>query len=208
MKHWILFGAAILSPILSQGQGTVSLLENSPFLPPAKAGEGDAEETVPPSLALLQLRGITSLDGEYIFSIYNSSTKLSKWIRQGVQEDGLTIRTYNPVTNTVMIHSQSENIFHQLQLNQYAQPTGASAPKPTTTPARTPQPTTATSSGTVSPANRTVDPSRPSRRNLEILRERRQALADQLRQQSNPGSGPSNNSQVRDTSRPANAQRR
>ncbi len=208
MKHWILFWTMVLGPLLSQGQGTVSLLENSPFLPPAKAEEGNADETGPPSLALLQLRGITSIDGEYIFSIFDPSTRQSKWIRQGGQEDGLTIRGYDPDGNTVIIHSQTENLSHQLQLNEYAQP---SAPKAATTPARTTQPPTVsrdTSAGTASRANRTVDTSRPSRRNLEILRERRQALADQLRQQSTPGSGSSNNSQGRGASRPSNASNR
>lgn len=192
MRNWILFWATILAPILSLGQGTVSLLENSPFLPPAKTREGNEKETASPSLTLLQLRGITSLEGEYIFSIYNPTTRQSKWIKQGVQEEGLTIRSYNPVANTVMIHSQFENLSHQVRLNEYAQPTAASAPKATTTPVGTTQSTTATSSGSAPRSTRTVDTSMPSRRNLEILRERRQALADQLRQQSNPGSGPSN----------------
>lgn len=192
MRNWILFWAMISGPIASQGQGTVSLLENSPFLPPAKTREGNEKETPSPSLTLLQLRGITSLGGEYLFSIYNPTTKQSKWIRQGVQEEGLTIRSFNPVGNTVMIHSQFENLSHQVRLNEYAQPTSVSAPKATTTPAGTTQSTTAASSGPASQATRTVDTSMPSRRNLEILRERRQALADQLRQQSNPGSGPSN----------------
>lgn len=208
MRNWILFWATILAPILSLGQGTVSLLENSPFLPPAKAEEGNGKETPSPSLTLLQLRGITSLGGEYIFSIYNPTTKQSKWIQQGVQEEGLTIRSYNPLTNTVMVHSQFENLFHQLSLNEYAKPTPVSAPKVTTAPAQTTQPTTAASSGSASRSSRTVDTSMPSRRNLEILRERRQALADQLRQQSNPGSGPSNNSQGRGTGQSSNAQRR
>ncbi|MBC9867267.1 MAG: hypothetical protein F7O42_05195 [Opitutae bacterium] len=195
MKHWILFWTTVLGPLLTQGQGTVSLLENSPFLPPARAEEGNADEKPPPYLTLLQLRGITSLGGEYIFSIYNPSTKQSKWIRQGVQEEGLTIRSYNPIGNTVMIHSQFENLSHQVRLNEYAQPTAASVPKVAPTPPSATQPTTATtatSAETASQANRTVDTSRPSRRNLEILRERRQALADQLRQQSTPGSRSSN----------------
>ena len=208
MRNWILFWAIFLGPIISQGQGTVSLLENSPFLPPDKAGEGSEEETIPPSLALLQLRGITSLDGEYLFSIYNPTTRQSKWIKQGVQEEGLTIRSYNPVANTVMVHSQFENLSHQVRLNKYAQPTAASTPKATTTPVGTTQSTTAASSGSASRSTRTVDTSMPSRRNLEILRERRQALADQLRQQSNPGSGRSNNSQGRGPGQSSNAQRR
>ena len=195
MRHWILFWTTVLGPLLIQGQGTVSLLENSPFLPPAKEGDGNEDKTEDTPLALLQLRGITSLDGEYIFSIFDPSTRQSKWIRQGVQVDGLTIRGYDPYGNTVIIHSQPVNLSRQLQLNEYAQPSAASVPKAATTPPRTTQPptaTTSTSAGTASQANRTVDTSRPSRRNLEILRERRQALADQLRQQSTPGSRSSN----------------
>lgn len=202
----MLFWSMILAPILSQGQGTGTLLENSPFLPPAKANGGNADEAGGASLALLQLRGITSIEGEYIFSIYNPSTKQSKWIKQGVEEEGMTIRSYNPVGNTVMIHSESEDDYFQLRLNEYAQPTPGSAPKATIT-----QPTTATratSGGTTSRENRTVDTNRPSRRNLEILRERREALANQLRQQSNSGSTPANSSQGRGTDRPSNPSRR
>ena len=168
MRHWILFWTTVLGPLLIQGQGTVSLLENSPFLPPAKEGDGNEDETEDTPLALLQLRGITSLDGEYIFSIFDPSTRQSKWIRQGVQVDGLTIRGYDPYGNTVIIHSQPVNLSRQLQLNEYAQPSAASVPKAATTPPRTTQPTTSTSAGTASQANRTVDTSRPSRRNLEI----------------------------------------
>ncbi len=211
MKHWIVFWTTVLVPLLSQGQGTVSLLENSPFLPPVKPGAGNADESETTSLALLQLRGITSIGGEYIFSIYDPSTRQSKWIGQGVQEDGLIIRDYNPDGNTVIIHSEPDNLSHQLQLNEYAKPTAASAPKAPTTPTGTTQPTTpasTTSGGTASRATRTVDTSRPSRRNLEILRERRQALADQLRQQSTPGSGSSNSSQGRGTSQPSNRSNR
>ncbi len=213
MRYWILFWAMISGPILSLGQGTVSLLENSPFLPPATAdgGNGSGNEEGDSPLALLQLRGITSIEGEYIFSIFDPSTRQSKWIRQGEQADGLTIRSYNPVANTVMIHSQSEDLSRQLELNVSAAPSPITVPTAAATPAGATQPTTGPrdTSAAAARASRTVNPSMPSRRNLEILRERRQALADQLRQQSNPGSAPSNNSsQGRGTGRSSNPQRR
>ena len=211
MRYWILFWAMISGPIASQGQGTVSLLENSPFLPPAKADGGNAEEAGDSPLALLQLRGITSIEGEYIFSIFDPSTRQSKWIGQGEQADGLTINSYDPIGNTVIIHSLSENLSRQLELNVSAAPSPISVPTAAATPAGTTQPATGprdTSAAAAARASRTVNPSMPSRRNLEILRERRQALADQLRQQSNPGSAPSNNSQERGTGRSSNAQRR
>ena len=208
MRNWILLWATVMGPLLLQGQGTVSLLENSPFLPPAKAagGNGNNDGMGDSPLALLQFRGITSIEGEYIFSIFDPSTRQSKWLPHGVQVEGLTISDFDLDNNTVVLHSQSDNQSRQLDLNVSATPT--SVPGGAPTPNRTTNVPRNTSSTAAAQANRTIDSSRPSRRNVEILRQRREALADQLRQRTNSGATPSNSSQRGGTNRPSNSSRR
>ncbi len=207
MKRFLFISIALLSYISALAQSSISLLENSPFLPPAKANQagGNAGETGPSSLTHLQLRGITSIDGEYIFSIYNTQSRQSKWIKQGEEEEGLTIKSYDPEDNEVVIHSESENLSRQLQLNNYSAPVPVKASTtPRTLPSST-QPRTTTTSRNLPRTPETIQ--RPSRRNLETLRARRQALADQLRRQQQPASKPPNNSQG-SASKPENAPKR
>ena len=176
-------------------QEKVPLLENWPFSPPGTASSSQSsQDEGPASLASLQLRGITSLDGEYIFSIYNPETRESKWIPQGQEEDGLVIRSYDVARNTVVIHSESENLSRQMQMNDYAAPTGIRAVPQVRRPAS--QPSTSgtanqttssavTPTGTLTRTQQTVQ--RPTRRNLETLRARRAELAEKLRKQPKPG---------------------
>jgi hypothetical protein len=94
---------------LSQAQTGVPLLDNWPFAPPGSAQSATtAAPEGPASLAKLQLRGITSVDGEYIFSVYNPDTRESKWLPQGVELDGLVIKSYDSKKNSVVIHSEAE----------------------------------------------------------------------------------------------------
>jgi len=181
-----------MSGHLVWAQNSVSLLENSPFMPPgtANAGNNKADEG-PVSLAKLQLRGITSIDGEYIFSVYNPDTRESKWLPKGASMDGLIIKSYDPEGNSVVIHSESENLSRQLAMNEYsaskalrAVPNQAARaavlPKAPTSSARPVSPT-----GTLTRTQQSVQ--RPTRRNLETLRARREELAEKLRKQ--PSSG-------------------
>lgn len=167
-------------------QAQVSLLENSPFLPPGKEAGGAASETGPASLAKLQLRGITSIDGQYIFSVYNPETRESKWISQGQAEDGLIIRSYDPENNSVVIHSESEGLSRQMEMNDYAAPVALKAPpQPSPQPVTRAAPTPVSPTGTLSRAQESIQ--RPTRRNLETLRARRAELAEKLRNQPRPG---------------------
>ncbi|MCB1123853.1 MAG: hypothetical protein KJT03_20025, partial [Verrucomicrobiae bacterium] len=123
----------------------------------------------------------------------NPDTRDSKWITQGQTEEGLTIKSYDPERNTVVIHSESENISRQMEMNDYAAPTAlrpAPQPvRPTTTPTPMPQPQASTQA--VSPTGTLVrtqqEIQRPTRRNLEALRDRRAELAEKLRKQPKPG---------------------
>lgn len=183
-------------------QSGISLLDNSPFMPPGKANTGvGSEEQGPASLAKLQLRGITSINGEYIFSVYNPDTRESKWIAQGIEEDGLIIESFDIDDNSVVIHSESENLSRQMEMNDYAAPTGLRAPpeRPAVTSVR-PQPAVQQAPGVpaVSSGNSLVRTQeaiqRPTLRNLETLRARRAELADKLRKQPQPTNSNNNGS--------------
>ncbi|MDA0348601.1 MAG: hypothetical protein O3C43_02615 [Verrucomicrobia bacterium] len=191
MKPLVLIFPLSLFCSLLPGQNNVSLLEKSPFMPPGKAASANANEVVgPASLAKLQLRGITSIDGEYIFSVYNPDTRESMWLSKDIEEEGLVVKSYDPDGNTVVIHSESENLSRQMKMNDYAASTVLRAP-PTVT-RQAPPPSMLQAPGT--PAVRPTIPTsslsatqqaieRPTRRNLETLRARREELADKLRKQ-------------------------
>ena len=172
-------------------QPSVSLLENSPFAPPGRANSSSTNaDAGPASLAKLQLRGITSIDGEYIFSVYNPDTRESKWIPQGESQDGLMIKSFNPEGNSVVIHSESENLSRQLKMNEYSASTALRAIQTPARPSAQPARTSITSrpvspTGTLTRTQQTIQ--RPTRRNLETLRERRAELAEKLRKQPKPG---------------------
>ena len=179
---------------ISQAQTSTSLLENWPFSPPGTTQSStNSAEDGPPSLVKLQLRGITSLGGEYIFSVYNPDTRESKWLSQGVEQDGLIIQSYDSNRNTVVIHSPTDNQSRQMQMNDYSAPTGIRAMPQS--PSRTPAPSTGTANrttpqavsptGTLTRTQQSVQ--RPTRRNLETLRARRAELAEKLRKQPKPG---------------------
>ncbi|QXD23719.1 hypothetical protein F7C95_17625 [Opitutia bacterium ISCC 51] len=176
----------------SDAQTGIPLLDNWPFAPPGSSqSTTTAAPEGPASLAKLQLRGITSVDGEYIFSVYNPYTRESKWLPQGVELDGLVIKSYDSKKNSVVIHSEAENLSRQMQMNDYSAPTGIrAAPRPATqasssgTANRT-TPQAVSPTGTLSRTQQTVQ--RPTRRNLETLRARRAELAEKLRKQPKPG---------------------
>lgn len=177
----------------SQAQTGVPLLENWPFVPPgsAQTAEITAPEG-PASLAKLQLRGITSVDGEYIFSVYNPDTRESKWLPEGAALDGLVIKSFDPNKNSVVIHSEAENLSRQMQMNDYSAPSGIRATPPRPAPqasssgtANNSTPRTVSPTGTLTRTQQTVQ--RPTRRNLETLRARRAELAEKLRKQPKPG---------------------
>jgi len=206
MRHILVFWALLFPCYAVFGQTGISLIDQSPFLPPSRAQSGGSatEENKNTKLARLQLRGITSIDGEYIFSVYNPDTREGKWIPQGVEEDGLLIRSYDADSNSVIIFSESENLSRQLQVNDYAKP----SPIQTATNLRSSRPTSrqqqqapgtsaARTNGILTRTAQAVQ--RPTRRNLETLRARRAELAEKLRKQSEPigGSGP-NQSAKRD----------
>ena len=195
MKILNLLMVVVVGSSLSAQTGR-SLLENSPFLPPGKAAGGSSQEELgPASLAKLQLRGITSIDGEYIFSIYDPDTRDSKWMAEGVEEDGLLIKSFDLDGNTVVIHSESEDLSRQMKMNDYSAPSSIRpiTPRATTTaqPARPQAPGTpsVTSSSSSSLVNTQQQIQRPTRRNLETLRARRAELAEKLRKQPKPSDG-------------------
>ena len=194
MNRNLIFSLSLVCCNFLSAQNNISLLENSPFMPPGRANAANkAAEEGPASLAKLQLRGITSIDGEYIFSVYNPDTRESKWVSQGVEEDGIMIKSYDLKSNSVVIHSEAEDLSRQLQMNDYSASAGL---RPTPNQVRRP-PTTPQAPGTPAVNNTTTSLSRtqqavqrPTRRNLETLRARRAELAEKLRKQPTPTNKP------------------
>ncbi len=178
-------------------QTGISLIDQSPFLPPniAQSGGTSTEENKNTKLARLQLRGITSIDGEFIFSVYNPDTRESKWISEGIEEDGILIRSYDANSNSVIIFSESENLSRQLQVNDYAKSSPIRTAAAMTTSRPTPQaPGTPAVRSTRSLTRAPQAIQRPTRRNLETLKQRRAELAERLREKSQQTDG-SNQSQ-------------
>jgi len=137
-------------------------------------------------LARLELRGITSIDGEFIFSVFNPDTKESKWMIQGVPDGGIQIRSFDLEANSVVIHSESEDLSRELQMNDYAAPTAINLASTSSSANKQPQavqPETPT--GTLTRTQQAIK--RPTRRNLQALRERRAQLAEKLRKQPRTG---------------------
>lgn len=159
--------------------GLPSFIENSPFMPPAGPnGKTVGGNVGPASLSSLQMRGITKMKGEFVFSIYDPSTQKSKWRVLGQEKDGLIVRSFDESKKTIVIHSVEDNLSRQLEM--YRKPRtggGGQARALTSNGSRSPA-TSRPSGSTITRSNR----QRPTQRNLETLRKRRQALAEKLRQ--------------------------
>jgi len=159
----------------------VSLLDNSPFLPPPEPGAGTGDEgPVSQSLNQLEFRGVTALDGQYIFSIYNKQTRESRWMSEGLEEDGLVIRSWDANKMSIIIYSSTEDIAREIPILDFS--FASESPVATTNLNQAPDPIHATPSNDPNKQERpTRDNLRPTRRNLETLRQRRQELAERLK---------------------------
>ncbi len=175
-----LLSIVIVSVFIGQlAYGLPSFIENSPFLPPAVATAIDQGNDGPPSLSQLQMRGITKMKGEFVFSIYDPKTNKSKWRVLGQEKDGLIVRSYDEGKKTIVIHSVEENLSREMQMNAYTSPSPGGATQTrelTSNGGRVPS--TRATGDTITRSNR----QRPTQRNLETLRKRRKALAEKLRQ--------------------------
>lgn len=178
--------AAILTGLTTSLSAQMSLLENSPFVPPKQGGaEAGEAASASQSLSQLEFRGMTAVGGDYIFSIYNRQTRESRWLSEGVEEDGLLIRSWDANKMSIVIYSVAEDMAREIpildfSLESESPVTASNVGNPSAPP---PPPNAVTPSGDPNDGGRPARPDmRPTRRNLETLRQRRQELADRLKQ--------------------------
>jgi len=153
-----------------------SLLTNSPFGPRAAANGAAAASATP-----LELRSVIVDSGEVLFSLFDTSSRSSRWV--GLNEPGnpFTVRSYDSAKGEVKVNYQGRELVLGLKqatiIALAAPPVSAPVPPPTGKP----QPAVAST-----PANDEAV------RLAQIAEEigRRRALRQQARQQSNPGQPP------------------
>lgn len=148
-----------------------SLLHNSPFMP-LSAPVVEA----PPSNQLdrYELRGVSSLGGIAMFSIFDNATGRSFWVRQGETVEGIGIQHYDIASETVTLAGSGQT--KRLQLREAQIVTMAVAPPQATMQAQPaiPQPGGMTTGGPPGGPPR----AQPSEQEIN---ERRQAIVEELR---------------------------
>lgn len=104
-------------------QNLQGLLENSPF--------GKARTTAPGAAETggqLEFRGVAEENGVLWFSLYDTATKRSTWVRRDATGTGPAIRAYDATTPAVTIEYQSKTL--TLPLRRAPQVAVAPMPQP------------------------------------------------------------------------------
>lgn len=86
-------------------QDLQGLLDNSPF-GKARTNAAGAAETG----GQLEFRGVAEENGVLWFSLYDTATKRSTWVRRDAAGTGPAIRAYDPATPAVTIEYQSKTL--------------------------------------------------------------------------------------------------
>ncbi len=132
-RHRLLAALVLLTPALaSVAHAASSLAGPSPFAPPATAAETVA---VTPD-ATLELRGIMASGDSYMFSIYDSTKRISTWL--GLNEIGreFVVRSYDDARDTVTVDHAGRTLTLALKTAKVAsapmmaQPAANFAPPP------------------------------------------------------------------------------
>jgi hypothetical protein len=163
---------SVLTAALALGPGAAaldSLLRNSPFMPLAAP-----VVEAPPSNQLdrYELRGVSSLGGTAMFSVFDNATGRSFWLRQGDTVEGISVQHYDPGSEAVTLAGSGQT--KRLQLKE-AQIVTMATPPPQPTmqvPPSMPQPGGA---GGVVAGGARAQPSE------QEINERRQAIVEELR---------------------------
>jgi len=98
----ILIVLALAGPILG---GVESLRERSPFIPASVVPEGAGGN----ALSGLELTGILSVGGKLQFSVRDTGTGRSVWLGIGETQDGLTVRSYEEGSGSVVIEGRGSS---------------------------------------------------------------------------------------------------
>ena len=100
-----------------------SLLAKSPFSTAPAAVAPAADEA-----ANLELRSVLQEDGEYVFSIFDSTTHRSYWVRRSDNDARLTIRDYDARRELLLVELNGRTV--RMALNQARRQAAGPAPTP------------------------------------------------------------------------------
>ncbi|MGB1127815.1 MAG: hypothetical protein ACPG3X_05555 [Opitutales bacterium] len=86
-----------------------SLSKKSPFLPPDHGTKTSvpAQPKVQPQGPIsreIEFRGVVQLGGTYRFSLFNKKQNKSYWIEEKVSQDGLSVRSFDAGSSTVVVN--------------------------------------------------------------------------------------------------------
>jgi hypothetical protein len=94
---------AVLTAASVAMAGVESLRERSPFVPPAAPQQADANAN---ALSTFELTGILSVGGKPQFSVRDTATGRSFWLGLGETQEGLTARSYDADTSSVVLEGR------------------------------------------------------------------------------------------------------
>lgn len=83
----------------------LSLVNNSPFLPPGFQPPGGATATAapPPQAAQLEYRGVYELGGQLHFNVFDKRTARGTWMRTGEENEGARVVDYDLDEDVVVV---------------------------------------------------------------------------------------------------------
>jgi len=128
-RPYKLLGGLLLIGSFSVVSGAAeSAIGKSPFLPP-----GGPAENAPTQDATLELRGIMSAGDSYMFSIYDSTHKMSTWSRLNETGHPFVVRSHDESRDSVTLDYQGRTLTLALR-------TAKVASAPVNQPQQPPQP--------------------------------------------------------------------
>lgn len=93
----------ILAAATAAGASMESLRERSPFVPPSTSQPAGGEVN---ALSSFELTGILSVGGKPQFSVRDTSTNRGFWLGLGETQDGLTVRSYDEASSSVVLEGR------------------------------------------------------------------------------------------------------
>lgn len=112
------FSCIMLIPAILLGQNSSSLHENSPFVPsnfnPGKKSSRNTGASKAQQKQQLEFQGVYQINGNWMFSILNKSTRQSEWVGLNDSTSSYRVSHFDPETNSLSF--QFENTPLELTL--------------------------------------------------------------------------------------------
>jgi len=118
----LIAASSVLAPI-AVGAGA------SPFVPPSKAPAAPAPAS-DPVLDAIELSGISIIGDEQRFNLVDTRTKKSFWVELHATENGLTVESYNPEDDSVVVRHGDRRRRVELRRSVIVASGGAPRPAP------------------------------------------------------------------------------